>query len=460
MLAEGIPTMSDDRPDATADLARFALDVRLDAMPADVRHAGVRSLVNILGCTLGGASHDAVDKTWAALSPFAGREQVSLLGRKERTDALTAAMINTLSSSVYSFDDTHTEAIVHPSGPIMGAALAVTEMQTVTGADLLAAFTIGVEVSCRLSKAISVAPAKGIIAWSQTGVTCGIGAAVASARLLGLDLEQTRTAIGIAAAEASGIRALHGTHCTPMLPANAGRAGLKAAYMAKAGVTSSKTIIEARYGFAECFTETPCLAHLTGEFGERWEVLGNTFKPYPCGIVIHPLIDAALEIAGEARPTPEAVSKVDIRCNPAAMALCWRRHPKDEFEGQVSLYQWVAAALIRSRAGIAEGTDQAIADPIISALRGRIEVNTDPAVPHDGADMTITLADGRTMSRSIRDCIGSRGRPMTDAELDAKFLAAAEASIQPSAASVVLAATRGIERLTDASTVARSARVH
>ncbi|MGD9806757.1 MAG: MmgE/PrpD family protein [Hyphomicrobiaceae bacterium] len=451
--------MSDSPPDATITLARFALDVRLDAMPAEVRREGIRSLLNILGCTLGGAHHDAVEKTWTALSPFAGREQAALFGRPERTDALTAALINTLSSSVNTFDDTHAEAIIHPSGPIMGAVLALTEMRPVSGADMLAAFIVGVEAACRLSKSVSVAPAKGSIAWSQTGIACGIGAALASARLLGLDLDQTRMAIGIAAAEASGIRALHGTHCTPMMPANAGRAGLKAAFMALAGVTSSKTTIEARYGFAECFAETPHLAYVTNGLGEHWEILGNTYNPYPCGIVIHPLIDAALEIAREATPAPGAIAKVQIVANPAAMALCFRRHPKDEFEGQVSLYQWVAAGLIRGRAGIAEGTDQAIADSAITALRDRIEVATNPAIPHDGGEMTVTLADGRDLSRSIRDCIGSRGRPMTDAELDAKFLSTAETSLPASKVTTLLAALRGIETLEDAAILARTARV-
>ncbi len=450
--------MADAPIEATAALARLALDTSLAAMPENVRREGVRSLVNIVGCTLGGARHDAVEKTWAAVAPFAGSEQTTLLGRSERTDALTAALINTLASSVNTFDDTHAEAIVHPSGPVMSAVLAVAEMRPVTGAEALAAFTVGVEAICRLSKAVSVAPAKGSIAWSQTGIACGIGAALAAARLLRLDHETTRVAVGIAAAQASGIRALHGTHCTPMMPANAGQAGLRAAFMAAAGVTSSRAAIEARYGFAECFAETPHLAYVTDGLGERWEILGNTYKPYPCGIVIHPLIDAALDIAREAKPDPDTVAKVEIRANPAAMALCFRRHPKDEFEGQVSLYQWVAAALVRGRAGIPEGTDAAIADPVLTALRDRIDVTTDTAVPHDGADMTVTLTDGRRVSRTVRDCIGSRGRPMTDAELDAKFAAAAEGVLRGPEAASLLAAVRGIEQIVDAASLTRAAR--
>jgi 2-methylcitrate dehydratase PrpD len=335
----------------------------------------------------------------------------------------------------------------------MGAVFALADTRKITGEDLLVAFIVGVEAICRLSKAVSVAPAKGNIAWSQTGIACGIGAALASARLMGLDHATTCTAIGIAASQASGIRALHGTHCTPMMPASAGQAGLRAALMAAAGVTSSRTAIEARYGFGECFSEAPHLGHITDGLGERWEILGNTYKPYPCGIVIHPLIDAALEIAASDRPEPSTIRKVEILANPTAMALCWRRHPKDEFEGQVSLYQWVAASLVRGRAGISEGTDAAIADPVIAALRDRIDVTTDPSVPHDGADMTVILADGRGLSRSIRDCIGSRGRPMTDDELDTKFRDAGEGRLDPGRVEALIASLRGIETLEDVSVV-------
>lgn len=449
--------MTTPAPEATLAISRFVLETEAEALPAEVRQEGIRSLVNGLGCTLGGAGHDGVEKAWAAMAPFGGAGAVTLIGRREQTDALTATFINTLASSINTFDDTHAQAIVHPSGPVMAAALAVAELRPVSGAELLTAFILGVEAVCRASKAISVAPAKGDIAWSQTGVTCGLGAALAASRLLGLDLGTTRTAVGIAAAQASGIRALHGTMCTAGLPAFAGQAGLKAALLAKAGFTAAQGVIEARYGFAQCFAVEPHLAYLTDDLGKRWEILGNTYKPYPCGIVIHPLIDAALEIAAEAKPAPDQIERVAITANPAAMALCFRRHPKDEMEGQVSLYQWVAAALVRGKAGLAEGTDAAIADHAIRALRDRIDVTTEAAVPHDGGDVTVYLSGGTRLSRHIRDCIGSRGKPMTDAQLDAKFMQAAGNTLAAGVASAVLAKCRGIEALTDAADLARAA---
>ena len=339
----------------------------------------------------------------------------------------------------------------------MGAVLAVAETQPVTGAEALAAFILGIEVVCRLSKAISVAPANGDIAWSQTGVTCGIGAALAAARLMRLDPETARMAAGIAAAGASGIRALHGSMCTAALPAFASQSGLRAALLARGGFTATPSVIEARYGFAQCFAQTPHLAFLTDGLGTHWEILANTYKPFPCGIVIHPMIEATLEIAQELNTVAEAVARVEIIANPAAMALCYRRHPKDEMEGHVSLYHWVAAALARGKAGIPEGADQAITDPAIRALRDRIDVTNDPAMPHDGADVTVRLSNGASAARRVRSCIGSRGRPMTDAELDQKFTTAAEGVLSKSKIDTYLASIRGVETLGDARVLAGGA---
>ena len=406
---------------ATAELCSYILKATASDIPDDVFTEGTRAFVNIFGCTIGGARHDAVERTWAALSPFAGAEHATLIGRMAKSDALTATLLNTLASSVNTYDDTHATAVIHPSGPVMAALLAIAEQHPISGEELLAAFILGVEANCRLSVAASVAPAEYKIAWSQTGIACGIGTALASARLLGLDEQAARRAVGIAASQSAGIRVMHGTMCTPMMPAHASQVGLRAALLAQAGVTSSEVSLEGRYGFLECFAEKPVLDALTSGLGNQFEVLANTYKPYPCGIVIHPLIDATLAARREHALDPEAVDTMSFHAHPGAMALCFRRHPRDDFEGQVSLFQWVAAAMVRGRAGVAEGTNEAIADPAISEFRERITVTSDAAMPIDGTDLLVRLKDGSSREIKLRDCIGSVGRPMTNDELNAKF---------------------------------------
>jgi 2-methylcitrate dehydratase PrpD len=409
------------QPGATAQLAAYIAGIRPNDLPGLVAKEALRSFVNIFGCTLGGARHESVEIVWKTLAPFQGKEAVTLIGRGARSDALTACLVNGLASSAHTFDDTHAEAIIHPSGPVMAAALAVAEMQPVTGAELLTAFALGVEVNCRISKAVSVAPAKGDIAWSQTGIVAGIGAAVAAAKLMGFDAKRTAQAIGHAAAFGAGIRVAHGTMCMPFMPAHAGQMGLRAALLTKHGFTASDVTLEGNNGFFATFAKEGHLDHAIGELGTRFEILGNTYKPYPCGIVIHPIIDACLALKAAHKLDPAAIARVDIAANPTAMALCYRRHPETSLLAQVSLYHWAAAAFVHGAGRIDEGSETAIREPAIVALRDRIEVVTDANVAPDAAHVTVTLKDGTVYKHAITHGIGSRSNPMTDAQLSAKF---------------------------------------
>ena len=442
---------------ATARLAEYLVAARSADLPEAARRETLRSFVNILGCMVGGSRHEAVDVAERALLPFAGAPEATVVGRGRRTDVLLASLLNCLSSSVHTYDDTHAQAIIHPSGPPAAVGLALAERKPVSGADFLLAFHLGVEAACRLSKAVSVAPAKGSIAWSQTGICCGIGAAVTAAKLLGLDERGMRRAIGVAASQAAGIRAMHGSMCTPMMPAHAAQAGLRSALLAEAGFTTSESALEARYGFAACFAESADLAALTDGLGERFEILANTYKPYPCGIVIHPMIDACLQLGRAHEIDPAEIDKVSIRANPAAQALCDRRHPRDEFEAQVSLQHWTAAALVRGRAGVRECGEEAIREPAIASLRERVVLTADPAIAPDSTDLAIELRGGRKVELKLRHCIGSAGRPMTDAELEAKFADLAEGVLAPEAAAQLIADCWRLEELGDAAVLARSA---
>ena len=443
-------------PDATNRLAGYIVSAVPGDLPEAVRHEALRAFVNILGCTIGGSRHEAVEIAWRALMPFAGASQATLIGRETRTDLLTASLINALSASVYTYDDTHAEAIVHPSAPVMAAVLALAERHPVSGRDLLLAFALGVETVCRLSKAVSVPPARGSIAWSQSGITGGIGAAVAAGKLLQLDTPTLCRAIGIAASQAAGIRVMHGSMCTPMMPAQAAQAGLRAALLAQAGLTSSQRSLEGRHGFAECFAEQPDLSLLVDQLGERFEILSNTYKPYPCGIVIHPMIDGCLQLSAEHALDHRQVEQIRIAANPAALALTDRRHPKGEFEAHVSLQHWTAAAIVRGQAGVAECSDACIGDPDIASLRDRIMATADPTIAPDATNITVLLRNGATLVRQVRHCIGSLDRPMTDRELEVKFTRLAGGTIDANRIQPLIRDCWQLDRLGNAAELIRA----
>lgn len=444
--------------EVTARIADYVIATRSGDLPEPVRREARRSLFNIIGCTLGGARHESVELTDRTLAPFAGPPHATLFGRGRKTDALHAALINCLASSIYSFDDTHEQAVVHPSGPVAAPILALAERRPVRGDDFLTAFALGVEMECRLCKAVTIPPAKGSIAWSGTGISGGIGAAVAAGKLLNLDATRLRCAIGIALSQAAGFRAMHGTMSTSLMPAHAGQTGLRAALLAAEGFTSSLVPLEGRYGFLSVFCEQPDLDALAGGLGERFELLRNTYKPYPCGIVIHPIIDACLELRRAHAIDAALIKRVDIQASPGAMALCNRPHPQDELQAHVSLHHWTAVAFIRGTARIQDmDTETAVKDPALQAFQDKVEARLDPSIAADAAVVTVTLADGTQHVGRVEHGIGSAARPMSDADLERKFLGQAEPVIGAARARALAARNWEVETLADAGDLARAA---
>ena len=445
-------------PEITGRIADYIVAARPDDLPDPVRREALRSFVNIVGCMLGGAGHDVIGLADDVLSEFSGPPQATLLGRARRADVLHAALINCFGSSIRAFDDTHEQAVVHPSGPVAAAILAMSERKRVAGPQFLLAFVLGVETVCRLSKAISVPPAKGIFAWSQTGITAGVGAAVAAGKLLDLDPGRMRNAIGIALSQASGFRAMFGSMCSSLMTAHGAQAGLRAAILAEKGFTSSEAALEGPNGFLDVFAERADLEALAGDLGTRFEILRNTYKPYPCGVVIHPIIDACLELRRTHQIDPSDIMAVTVRVSPKALALTDRRHPKNGLQARVSLYHWVAIAFIRGTARIQDmDTNGAVLEPAIARFQDRIETVGDEAIETDGAKVTVSLRDGRSLVSRVEHCIGSAANPMTDADLEQKFNGLAETVIGPQRTREVLAMCWEVENVPDAGALARAA---
>ena len=443
--------------EVTGRLADYVVTADPRDLPSHVRHEALRSFFNIVGCTIGGARHEIVDLADKTLAPFAGPQQATLFARSRKADMMHAALINAFASSIYSFDDTHAQAVVHPSGPVAAAVLALAEMRAVSGDDLLAAFALGVELECRLCKAVSVPPAQGSMAWSGTGISGGFGAVAAVGKLLKLDTERMRWAMGIALSQASGFRAMHGSMQASMMPAQGAPVGLRAAIMAERGFTASPVALEGKYGFLTVFCDTPDLDALAGGLGTRFELLSNTYKAYPCGIVIQPIIDACLQLRNEKGIAADRIARVDIQASPGTMALCNNRNPKNELQAHVSLHHWVAVAFIRGTARIQDmDTETAVRDQALMAFQDKVDAVLNPAIGSDGTEVTVTMNDGTKFVCKIDHCIGSATNPMTDQDLERKFAAMAEPAIGAARARELVAKTWGVGALADAGELSRA----
>src|ERR1700722_10987194 len=238
--------------DVTRTLARYLVTATYDDLPANVRREGVRTLLNWVGVAIGGSRHQTVDIAVAALGPFSGPPQSSLLGRRERFDVMNAAFINGVSSHIFDYDDTHLKTIIHPAGPVASAILALSEMQPVSGKEFLNALVLGVETECRIGNAVY--PNHYDVGWHITGTAGVFGSAAAVGKLLKLNEQQMVWALGLAASQPVGLRESFGSMNKSFNPGRAASNGIFAAMLASKNFTSSDGMIEAKRGWANAIS--------------------------------------------------------------------------------------------------------------------------------------------------------------------------------------------------------------
>ena len=441
----------------TRSLAAYVAGSQIDDIPSPVLHEASRAFVNWLGCALGGCRDESVDIVLATLEDMEGAARATVIGHGRRTDPAHAALLNCLSSSVLGFDDTHPRTIIHPTGPVAAALMAVAEVRPTTGAEFLHALVLGIELECRLGNALIPPPAASKLSFLPTGLTGAIGAASAVGKLLGLDPRAMSSAIGIAAGSAGGIRESIGSMAAPYFLAAAARNGLVAALLAAKGMTAGESTLEGPKGFLEAYGAPANERVVLEDLGKRYELSTNTYKPYPCGAWVHATVDVCLELARRHDIDPSEIESVRLRVNPRALAIAGRMDPRDRVEAQASLFHWAAAALVRRRAGLAEASDDCVRDALVTALRGRIAAQGDPDCAVEAASAEIALKGGQELRGRVSHCLGSLAQPLSDDDLSRKFLVQACAVLPEDRAQYLLRQGWAIGQLDDVGQLARDA---
>ena len=408
-----------DTPPVSETLTAFIASARAADLPQDVRHAAKRSLLNFFATALPGTHDVAVRKALDTLRPFAGAGAATLIGRAERTDALTAAFINAAAANVHDFDDPHLRTVIHPTAPVAPALLAFAEQQPVSGSDFLQALALGIEVTCRIGNAVS--PDHYARGWHITA-TCGVfGAAAGVGKLLGLDPQRLGWALGAASAQASGLVETLGWMAKSVGVGGSARGGLLAALLAKDGFDGPARPLEGPRGFLSVTGADPQFDEVTGELGMRWETLKNIHKPYPCGIVLNTVVDGCLELRARCGASAEDVESIVLRGHPLLRQRADRMHPATGRESQVSAQHAVAACLLLGAAGLDQFSDEVVADPRVRTLRERVRVEEAPGIPVPDVTIEAHYTDGSLEEIAVKDARGTDNRPLTDTELEDKF---------------------------------------
>ena len=412
-------TADANAPPVTRILADFVATHPSRGWDASVEKEAHRTLLNWVGCAIGASRHATVEAALAAVRELAPSSQATILGRAERVDMGSAAMLNGITSHTFDFDDTHLKTIIHPAGPVASAALAVAEHTRASGRQLVDAVVLGIDVACRVGNMIY--PDHYDRGWHITGSTGMLGAAAACARLLALDSHRTAMALGIAASQPIGVREQFGSMTKPFHPGGAARAGLMSALMAKHGYTASAQALEAPRGLAQTFSTKCDWAEISEGLGTRFEISYNTYKPFACGIVIHPSIDGCVQIRTAHQPRIEDIERVDLKVHPLVLELTGKKAPRNGLEGKFSVYHACAAGLLFGQAAEAEFADEIVARADVIALRDRIRASVDDTIGEAAADVTVTCKDGRLLHVFVEHAIGSLERPLSDADLERKF---------------------------------------
>jgi len=403
----------------TKVLSSYVVSSRLENIPSDVIHESKRALLNWIGCAIGGSREPAVEIAVRALTPFSGERSARLLARSEQFDPLYASVINGISGHVFEYDDTTPMNYIHPTPPVASALFAYASANPTTGRDFLHAFVMGFEAESRVGNAVY--PAHYEAGWHITATAGVFGAAAAIGKLLNLSTQQMIWAMGLAATQASGIREMFGSMAKSFHAGHAARNGYLSAVLAKSDFTAGVYGIESPRGFAHVLSSKYDLSKIAAGLGEDFQIRYNTYKPYPCGIVVQPTIDAAIDLHRQYHPAPDAIKAVRVRVAPLVLDLCNKRDLRQGLDSKYSIYHAAAIGLVRGKGGLQEFTDAAVADPALTKVRDLVTPVGDASITEDQSHIEVELTDGRKFSHFVEQSLGNIHRPLSDQQLEEKL---------------------------------------
>ncbi len=383
--------MADSCESPTRALARWVLQTQWQDVPEPVRLAARRSWLNWWACALGGARDPQVDQLVALLISVGASGPAPLLGRAERLDLPSAALVHAFASNILDYDDTHWATAIHPAGPVASALVAWTSQHPSAGADVLHAFLLGIEVECAIGLAVS--PAHYAKGWHITA-TCGVfGAAAAVGRLMQLSETQMTWAFGHAATQASGLVASLGSSAKSLNIAHAARNGLLAARYAQAGLSANALVLEDRFGFGDLMGGSGLSLGVLPGPDSQWQVQENRFKPYPCGFLLHPALRVCHSmVQSHGVFAADAVAQIKLRVAPLAATRANRPDPADGMAAKLSLQHAAAVMLGQGDAGVQRFGDEAVRQS--QALRQKVQVLADEGLSQQQAIVEVHLQQG------------------------------------------------------------------
>ena len=417
---------------AAARLAEFVVKTSLEDCPSEAVGRVRRAALDTLGVMLAGATEPVARIVRRVVRAEGAIALATVVGTTLQTSPGWAALANGAAGHAHDFDDTNFALLGHPSVPLLSTALAAAEAEMGDGRALVLGYVVGFEVDVALGTALN--PDHYTRGWHTTSSIGTLGCAATAARIMGLDVVQTRNALAIAASHASGLKENFGSMTKPYHAGHAARNGILAAQLAREGLTASETALEGRQGYVSAFGASHGLDQALEGLGRAWYLLGSgiAVKPYPSCALTHAAIDALIDLRAEHRLCARDIAAVQVGVNRVVPDVLAHPRPTSALERKFSMQFCAAAALAEGRVDFGSFTDGEVANPEVRELMGRITMVVDPGLPegveqHAWSRVTVRLRDGRTLSTEARGARGHPATPLSDAALLEKFLACAKA---------------------------------
>jgi 2-methylcitrate dehydratase PrpD len=387
-------------------LCTFLAKAGLGDLPEEAIRSARRGVLDWLGCVLGGSTTPASALVCELLCSVGGAGVGTVIGRKIKLGLIDAALANGVAAHALDYDDTR------GSAPILAAMIALAEQRGQGGTALLVAYAAGIETSERLGEAMLGHHPAG---WHPIGTLGTVAAAAAAGKLLGLDAARLARALGIAATQAAGLQRNRGTASKPLNAGKAAANGLLAALLAERGFDCAPDGIEGRLGFGEVYGGLTAPDAITRALGASWAIARNGYKPYPCGLIFHPIIDGVLAL--RSRVSPAGVASIELRCHPIVAAIGGNAKPESGAAAKFSASHAAAVAFADGRAGLAQFSDERAHAPEIAALRRLVTLSSDELCRMDQATVRIGANEA-----AIAHALGTPENPMSDTALEVKFV--------------------------------------
>jgi 2-methylcitrate dehydratase PrpD len=420
----------------TEYVAQFIVSTKASAIPADVTHLGKRSILDGLGLALAGNAAESGHIVRSHLKSLGlpSTKGATVIGTKLKLPARFAAFANGIAIHADDYDDTQLAVakdrvyglLTHPTAPVLPVVLALGEIGNRSGADVLTAYQLALEAETKISEAIN--PRHYDHGFHSTATIGAIAAAAGASRMMKLNVEQTRRALGIGASQSAGLRENFGTMTKPFHPGRSAESGIVAAEFAKLGWTATPIVLEAGRGFFKAAGGGYDPAAIDGKLGKPWSFAfpGVSIKPHPSGSLTHPGMGLMLDLILKHDIRPEQVVKVKVGTNRHMPNALIHHQPVNELQAKFSMEFCMAILLLRRKAGLAEFTGKVVNRPDVRKMIAKVEFGVHPEAEAAGYEkmttlIDIELADGRKIGGRADFGKGSPVNPMSDDELAAKF---------------------------------------